>query len=176
MRLTGFENALFSWKLATLWLWQPRITRSRPPSLPPANSRVFSPTDETATNIPLLLLHAHPAFFLSLLLPPPFSSSVFQPLPPLFFRRGFSRLFFLFFFLYFFFPSLPLPAWLLCFACTREDNRKNARRINISRICIAFYRLNPAARKLVVKTIPLGAIVLSTLTQALGSSSVSIWS
>lgn len=176
MRLTGFENALFSWKLATLWLWQPRITRSRPPSLPPANSRVFSPTDETATNIPLLLLlHAHPAFFLSLLLPPPFSSSVFHPLPPLFFRRGFSRLFFLFFFLYFFFP-LPLPAWLLCFACTREDNRKNARRINISRICIAFYRLNPAARKLVVKTIPLGAIVLSTLTRALGSSSVSIWS
>ena len=110
--------------------------------------------------------------------PLPFRRPFFTPYLRFFSAEGFRDCFSFFFFFFFFFSlflfPLPLPAWLLCFACTREDNRKNARRINISRICIAFYRLNPAARKLVVKTIPLGAIVLSTLTQALGSSSVSI--
>lgn len=133
MRLTGFENALFSWKLATLRLWQPRITHSRPPLIPPFFSNRWNRYKYSPPPPP----HASVCVFLSLsFFSLPFSLVRFFP----------QRVFAIVFFLSFFFLSPPF--WPGCLACTREDNRKNAGRINISRICIAFYRLNPVARKL----------------------------
>lgn len=127
-----------------------------------ANSRVFLQPMKPLQIFSSSSVHTSSVFLsLSFSPLPPLRRPFFNPCLRFFSAEGFRDCFFFFFSLFLFFPPPPSPLWPgCCFACTREDNRKNARKINISRICIAFYRLNPVARKLVVETIPLGAIVL----------------